>query len=388
MPRKNSRTANGSGTIRKRSDGRWEGRASLGRDPLTGKLIRKSIFGATEGEVRKKLTAMTAAVDDGTYTEPSKLTVSQWIDVWAAEYLGDIKPNTATEYQSVCKTHLKPALGAVKLTALSTHTIQTLYNRLHRDAGLSAKTIKNINGVLHKCLQQAVELRYIRFNPASSTKLPRIEKTPVKPLNTEEMDAFIKAISGHRWKNLFTVALFTGMREGEVLGVTWSRVDFGSGSILIDRQLQKIRATGEVKLVEPKNSKSRRITPAPFVMEALKDQRRQQAEWKLKAGKAWSNEQDLVFTNEIGHYLPFQTVYHNYKRIADSIGVQASTFHTLRHTYAVTALQAGDSAKDVQEALGHHTAAFTLDVYGHVTEEMKIESAARMEQFAKSKGLS
>jgi len=122
------------------------------------------------------------------------------------------------------------------------------------------------------------------------------------------------------------------MRQGEVLGLTWPCVDFKSGSILIDRQLQKNRGTGTYELVTPKNNKSRRITPAPSVMEALRDQRRRQLEWRLRAGQAWENT-ELVFTNELGHNLSAQTVYLHYKKIVDSIGIPASRFHDLRHPY-------------------------------------------------------
>lgn len=387
MPKKkNSRAAHGSGTIRQRADGRWEARVTVGRDPGTGKHIRKSIYGASEKEVARKLRQATAAVDAGTYTEPSKLTMAQWLDIWAAEYLGNLKPNTLYYYKGVCNHYLKPALGAVKMVVLSAHTIQTLYNKLQAGTdekqGLSAKTIKNINGVLHKAMQQAIELDYIRHNPCHACKLPRAEKPEIKPLDDEQISSFLKAIQGHQWEALFLVTMFTGMRQGEALGLSWLSVDFERGSISVGQQLQKDRATGKYAIVATKNSKSRRITPAPFVMDVLREQRRRQTEWRLRAGPAWEGS-DLVFTNELGHHLAPKTVYSHYKRIADSIGIPESRFHDLRHTYAVAALQSGDDVKTVQENLGHHTASFTLDVYGHVTDKMKKDSADRMEKYIK-----
>lgn len=384
MTRKPNRAAHGSGTIRKRPDGRWEARVTMGRDPLTGKHIRKSVYGQTEQEVRKKLTQIAAAVDDGTYTEPSKLTVGQWLDIWTSEYLGGVKPRTVDSYKAICRVHLKPALGDVKLSALSAHTIQTLFNHLQREKGLSPKTVNNIHGVLHKALQQAVELTYIRFNPANACKLPRIEKPEISPLDDEAIIAFLDALQGHRWEAVYLVTLFTGMRQGEVLGLSWSCLDFTSGTILINKQLQLKRdGSGEYALVTPKNNKSRRITPAPSVMEVLREQRRRQSEWRFRAGSAWEDS-DLVFTDELGHNLSSQTVYKNFKAIVRAIGIPESRFHDLRHSYAVNALQAGDDIKTLQENLGHHTASFTLDTYGHVTEKMKQESANRMEQFIKN----
>lgn len=142
------------------------------------------------------------------------------MDIWLAEYTPNVKPGTIDAYNSIVKINLKPHLGAVRLMTLSTHAIQAQYNRLQRDGKVSAKTIKNIHGVLHKALQQAVELRYIRFNPAEGCKLPRVGGKPIQPLDNESIDAFLKEISGHRWENIFFVTLFTGMRQGEVLGLT------------------------------------------------------------------------------------------------------------------------------------------------------------------------
>ena len=384
MPRAATRTAQGSGTIRQRKDGRWEARYTAGRDPGTGKQVQRSIYGATEKEVLQKLQRVQVSITDGTYTEPSRITVGQWLDIWTKEYLGGVKANTKISYTATCKNHIKPDLNAVKLLSLSAHTIQASYNKLQKGTGnkkgLSPKTIKNIHGVLHKALQQAVKIGYLRFNPADAVELPRIVKKAIQPLDDEATTAFLTAVQGHKWEAVYLVTIFTGMRQGEVLGLTWSCIDFKRGSILIDRQLQKNRSTGQYELVTTKNDKSRRITPAPFVMEALKGQRRQQAEGRLMAGDLW-NDTELVFTNEFGRNLAPVTVYKHYKKIVDSIGIPESRFHDLRHSYAVAAIQSGDDIKTVQETLGHHTAAFTLDTYGHVTERMKQESAARMETY-------
>jgi len=386
MPkRKNSRNASGSGSVRQRKDGKWEGRYSNGVSPGTGKPIRKSVYGATQREVVDKLTAIKAGIDAGTFIEPSKLTVSMWLNIWVAEYLGEVKQRTAQEYKGTCRLYLKHEVGASKLSALSAHMIQTMYNRLHKGvgekSGLSPKTIKNINGVLHKALQQAVEIGYLRFNPSEAVKLPRVEKKEIKPLDDEQITAFLTAIQGHKWEAIYRVATFCGLRQGEVLGLAWSSVDFDRGTTLIDRQLQTIN--GKYKIVPPKNDKSRRITPAPSVMAILRSWRRRQMEWRLMAGSTWKNS-GLVFTNSIGDNLSISTVYKDYKRLVASIGIPEARFHDLRHTYAVASLQSGDDIKTVQENLGHHTSSFTLDVYGHVSERMKLDSAARMESFIKS----
>lgn len=199
------------------------------------------------------------------------------------------------------------------------------------------------------------------------------------------MSAFLRVIQGARFEALLTVALFTGMREGEVLGLTWDCVDFNAGTITICKQaLLHLRDAGGVfQLGSTKNGKSRTITPAPSIMSLLRQHKSAQAALRLRAGNIWGNT-ELVFTDEIGQPLTKSTVYRAFKKAAAEIGRPDARFHDLRHTYAVAALHSGDDIKTVQTNLGHATAAFTLDVYGHTTPQMKQESAARMENLIKA----
>lgn len=175
--------------------------------------------------------------------------------------------------------------------------------------------------------------------------------------------------------------LFTGLRRGEACGLKWDCVNLEKGTILINKQLQNIPGKPrEFRLSSTKNSKGRSITVAKTVVDLLKRHKVQQAEARLAAGPLW-NDEGYVFTNEVGHHLSPNTLYHNYKRLVASIGLPNARLHDLRHSYAVAALRAGDDIKTVQGNLGHHTASFTLDVYGHVTDEMKQDSANRMERF-------
>lgn len=383
------RNAQGTGTIRQRKDGRWEARYTIGRDGGTGKQIQKSLYGKTQKEVSKKLRQVTLKVEDGEYIEPSKLTVGKWLSVWLNEYIGNVKPLTAASYQSQYENHIKPTLGAVKLTALNTDTIQKFYNDLQRKKGLSPKTIKNVHGVLHKSLEKAAALQYISHNPSNACELPKVTKKEIKPLDEKDIKAFLNAVKGHKYEALYVVTLFTGMRQGEILGLTWDNIDFDKGTIHINKQLQKEKKkNGKYYLATLKNNKGRTITPAPYIMNLLNEYRKLQTSLKLKSGSIWGNNDplnnNLVFTDEIGCHLIHVTVYKQYKKIVESIGCSSARFHDLRHSYAVASLQNGDDIKTVQENLGHHTAAFTLDVYGHVSERMKKESAARMEAYIKN----
>ena len=225
----------------------------------------------------------------------------------------------------------------------------------------------------------------LRFNPADACKLPRVERKELAPLDDAQITAFLQTIKGSRFETLLTVTLFTGMREGEVLGLTWDNVDFKAGTVTISKQalLHESEAGGGFRLGSTKNGKIRTIAPASAVMALLKQHKSEQAKQRLKVGKLWGNTA-LVFTDEIGLPLTKATVYRAFKKAAAEIGRPDARFHDLRHSYAVAAIRSGDDIKTVQGNLGHATAAFTLDVYGHVTEQMKQESAARMDAYIKA----
>lgn len=195
---------------------------------------------------------------------------------------------------------------------------------------------------------------------------------------------FLKAIQGHPHENLYKITLFTGLRQGEVLGLTWDCVDFANSKLTIRQQLRREQQKGgQYYFSSTKNGKIRVLALAPSVLEMFKAQRKAQDQKARKAKSLWE-ENNLVFSNETGGVLSYRTVYDCYKRIVKNIGIPTARFHDLRHSYAVAAIRAGDDIKTVQQNLGHHAASFTLDIYGHVTEQMKQDSASRMEQFIKS----
>ena len=336
--------AKGGGTIRQRPDGRWEARYTLGIDPGTGKQIQKSVYGKTQKEVRQKLTAITAEIDNGVYQEPCKMTVNEWLDIWLKDYQIGVKDSTAYLYERQAKLYLRPALGNIPLETLKAHTVQRLYNSLSQEhdgqPALSAKTIKNIHGVLHKALQQAVLLNYIHYNPTTACVLPKIVKKEIHPLTDQQTAQLLNLLKGSKYEIPLTVDLFTGLREGELLGLMWDCVDFEKGTLLINKQLRRSqRKGGTYYFSPPKNNKSRTITPAPYVMKLLQAQKVQQAEQRLMAGPAWEDS-GLVFTNEFGRYVSYRAIFDSFKRIVRNIGAPATRFHDLRHTFAVASIKA------------------------------------------------
>lgn len=385
MSNKKSHSSAHSGSIRKRSDGRWEARYTVGFDPKTGKQIQKSIYGKTQNAVRQKLTSIVAEIDSGTYIEPSKMTLNQWLDIWLADYLINLKPSTAFLYERVAATYIRPSLGEKRLDVLSAHEVQHLYNDMLNGRGfnkaLSAKTVKDVHGILHRCLNQALQMNYIKHNPTSACVLPRKANKKIMPMTDEQLNDFLQRVKGDKYELEYIVFLFTGMRESELLGLMWDCVNFENGTILVDKQLVKDRRKGGTYYFsEPKNGKSRIITPAPYVMKILRLQKNKQNILRMQAGQAWE-ESGLVFTNELGRYVSYRAIYDSYKKVVTEMGAPHLRLHDLRHTYAVNSIRAGDDIKTVQENLGHATAAFTLDVYAHFTDDMKQASAARMEQF-------
>lgn len=424
MVRKSStRAAQGSGTIRKKTVIRsgkeytyWEARITVGRDPGTGKQIQKSFTGKTQREVREKMQAAAVAVNNGDFFQPATMTLGEWLDIWLRDYQGDKKYMTTKHYEAQVRTHIKPALGAVKLQSLTAPQIQRLYNDLlksgkqapkkdkngktvkkngktvYEAAPMSAKSVRNVHGVIIKALNVAVDVGFLRSNPAERVTLPRVEKSEIKPLTDTEVTNFLKAVQRDKYAAILQTIIFTGMRESEAIGLCWDCVDFKAGTIKVCKQLQKrsIKDGGTV-FAPLKNDKARTITAAPSVMRLLEEQRKKQIQERFLAGEVWQGWQTekerktgLVFMTEYGTPITPTTLRNHFKALAAEIGAPDCRVHDLRHTFAVLSLQNGDDIKTVQENLGHATAAFTMDVYGHVSEKMKAESAARMEDYIRA----
>lgn len=387
MARKSTRNAQGAGTIRKKTVTRggkmytyWEARYTEGVDPGSGKQVQRSITGKTQKEVSQKLKAITTAIDTGTYTPPNRLTAGEWLDIWSRDYLAGAKASTIEVYKYNIRLHIKPAMGAVKLSELHPHTVQSWINGLE----LAPTTTKVVCGILKEALEKAVKLGYIPRNPVKCCELPRQEQREIHPLDDQQLAALLKEAKGRSIEHVVTVALFTGMRLSEVLGLTWDAIDFAGGTITVDKQLAPdIQRKEGTLFTTTKSHKSRIVAAAPSVLSALMLQKQKQAEMQLKAGPLWSNPGGLVFTNETGGPMSQRNVQSRFKTLTKAAGLEGVRFHDTRHTFAVNSLRAGDDPKSVQGNLGHATAAFTLDRYGHVTERMRQDSAARMEGFIK-----
>lgn len=230
------RRANGEGSIYKHEKGFWVGRYSYHG-------TRKAIYGKTQAEVRKKLREIATKIDADEFIEDEDITVEQWMDIWQNDYLGNVKPGTVANYEMHNRLYITPEIGSIKLCNLKAPQIQKMYNKLIRK-GLSPKSVKNTHGCLHRALDIAVKVGYLSKNVTEACILPRVEQSEIEPLDTPDVVALMKVLNTAEYGALFKTALFTGMRSGELLGLTWDCVDFENGVIYVKKQLIQPRHKG------------------------------------------------------------------------------------------------------------------------------------------------
>ena len=229
-----------------------------------------------------------------------------------------------------------------------------------------------------------MRIDYITKNPTSACIIPRVIQKEMHPLDAPEQVQLLQSLKGKKNEALIVTALFTGMRAGELLGLTWDNIDFDHGVIHIVKQLTQSRGEGHpFAFGTLKNGKTRSINPAPFVLETLKAHKEYQEEQKRIAGDLWNEGKfpNLVFTHADGSHLSQPTIWKAFQKALEDAGLDHHRLHDCRHTFAVNSIRAGDDIKTIQENMGHYSAAFTLDRYGHVTETMRQESANRMQAF-------
>ena len=374
------RRSKGEGTIRKRKDGTWEGRFYVNG-------IQRSVYGDSQPAIRKKMTELLADIDRDEYLVESNMVLSQWLSLWQETYLINVKDSTADRYKSCIRVHIVPAIGKMPIANLKSPVIQKFLNECKTKKKLSKKSVQNIRLVLNKAMNDAVDNELIKKNPCAKTKIPAYSepKKEMRPITGAEINKFLEAIKGTDYEDLLFIALFTGARESELIGLSWDCINFSTGKIHLYRQLKRSRGkNSEYVFSSLKNNQSRTFAAPKEVIEALKKVRLNQNEKKLKVGNSWKNQDDLVFTNEIGEHIETITLYRRFKKIANSIGIPELRFHDLRHSYATLALERGVDPKTVSMNLGHATVAFTLDKYGHVSEAMMNDSANKLSQFIKS----
>ena len=359
----------------------WEARYIAGINPATGKEKRKSVYAKTKTECAKKLREATAAVDKGTYLEPEKMRISEWMQKWLDTYC-KVKPRTKETYESAITSSIIPALGHFRICELKPAHIQDYINSLEAH-GLGAHTIREYYCRINQAMKKAKQLRMIAENPCEPCTCPKIVKKEMRYMDSDNLKAFLRAAHGHPLERAYQVAIFTGMRQAELLGLCWDAIDLDKGIITIKRQMQRIAGV-DTLVNTTKNNKERSYPLPAFVVDVLREQQRWQRKQRLAAGSGWNNPDNLVFTNAIGEGIKARTLYNNYKALLKAAGLDENLrYHDLRHSYAVHAIENGDDYKTVQQVLGHHSSSFTADVYGHLTEAALTASASRRNEAIK-----
>lgn len=365
------------GSIRRRSDGRWEGR--LGWVSPDGRFHRRSVYARTRQEVQEKLAALRAQVQAGAFLQAGRQTLRQFLERWLEDVAGpSVRPRTLVRYTELLRLHVIPVLGGIPIQKLSPLHVQRLIKQKLGE-GLSPSTVRQIRVVLRRALAQAQMWGFLSSNPAALVPGPKQEKYRPTPLAPEQCRLFLEACRGHRLEALFVLALTTGMREGELLGLTWKAIDLDRGVLRIEVQLQRIGRNPE--LVPPKSSKSRRtLMLSDRALEALKAHWRRQAEERLRAGPLWNNDLNVVFTTETGRPLDPSNLKRTFWSLLENAGLPKMRFHDLTHSTASFLLSEGVPLKVVSELLGHSHISLTADVYGHLAPQALGEVALKIDE--------
>lgn len=381
-----AKRTNGEGTINKRANGTWMGQIMLGYDE-NNKRIRRTVYGKTKKEVADKIRQLCSDRANGTYVDPSNVTVADWSKDWITNHLLAAKESTLYQYDQYLRLYVVPDIGSVPMQKVTPRMIQEIITNRFRD-GLSAKTVRNLHGIIHHCFQDAVKMELIQRNPAEMTELPKVQKKEMTILDGEEIKAFLNVIAGSKYEDIYYTDLFCGFREGEILGLTWDCVDFKNKTITIRQQLKRDSKIGETNsqyvLSDTKTGNIRTIQPASSVFDVLTKVKHKQIANKLKYGSSYNNQYNLVFTNEIGEHISSRILLRDFKKKVTAIGKPEMRFHDLRHTYVSLSLQNGDDLKVVSANVGHTNISTTANIYAHLTSKMKSDSADRMEAFIRA----
>ena len=387
------RRARGEGSLRKRSDGRWEGRYTAGRDEATGKLLYRNVLAKTQAECKAKLreamrNAQQAEPKPQTVEQPMKepdqpvcrFTTGEWLYTWFELYS---KPNlreaTQEQYTNFLEKHLIPNIGDIPLDKLTSLRLQKLYQDLRTSgrviqnnvecSGLSPKTVRSIHMVLHSALEQAVKEGLIKKNPTDGCNPPKLERKEMKVIQPEQIGAYLQAAANRNVLPMFYLELTSGLRRGELLALLWTDLDLEKKSISVCKSVRG--SQGELKVSAPKARHSIRTVVIP----------RQTVDLLIQEHNLHPDNPYMFPSPVTG------TMYHPdaagriHRKLLKEAGIEPVRFHDLRHTFATLALQNGVDIKTLSGMLGHYSSGFTLDTYTHITDKMQQEAAEKVGSF-------
>lgn len=431
----------GEGTVYQRSDGRWTAQVTIGYN-ADGRQKRATFYGRTRKEVVAKIRTALHQQQTGTFVEPHKTTLGQWLDNWMVSYQ---KPKVSiSTYElrlTLIRVHIKPVLGNKKLTKLKPSDLQNLYTeklgtgradgrawegqvtiggrgvsqkkvivygktekeiqgkikqvtKNQKDVvvlgpnkrGLSSQTVRHIHNILHGALKQAMREGLVNRNVAQATEPPKIVRgEEMRTLSRDEVSRFLGAIQEDRLYAAFLLDLATGLRRGELLALRWADLDLDKRTLQVRKSLARVKrdGVGQLEMGDVKTPKSRRLIPLPEeVTRELRAHKARQNQEKLKAGPGYQ-DQGLVFATALGTPTEPRAFTRRYETLIKGAGVEYTRFHNLRHTFATMLLEMGEHPKVVQEMLGHSQVSMTLDTYSHIIPGLKERAASKLNDIFK-----
>lgn len=370
------RRPSGDGMVRKREDGRWEGRIVVGHKD-NGDPIFHYVSAKTQKALLEKLHKSIDEYDGAELTEDSRMTLGEWLDIWLRECAEpSVRPSTYKGYRGYAERNIKPFLGSKQISKVTAADVQTLYRKLQREGGvdggaLSPTTVRRIHGVLHQALNAAVDRHLIVKNPTDDVTLPKKVSTAKTILNDKQLERFMEAIKAdEHWHDFFYLEITTGLRRGEICGLMWTDFDAAKGTLTVRRTLHN-KEGGGYYVGETKTGAGRRIIKLPPSTVQLLSER------KRTSISRW------IFPNPIHPEDPIMpnSGYTRMKKLLAEAGLPDMRFHDLRHTFATHALTSGVDAKTLSGILGHTKTSFTLDTYTHVTGDMHRKASGIVGEF-------
>lgn len=353
----------------------------------------KDIYAKTVKELETKIKNITNELNHG--VKANEIIFGDFLKDWLydVKFIG-LKPKTKMLYDSVFRNHIKNnEIYNIKLKSLKAIDVQKYFNKLYQK-DVSNSLLSTTNKIIAPCIRYAYNNGYIIKDFSRMYSVPKKSETndkKVKPFTLEEQKEFLKAIEGHRHEVLFLVALYTGLREGEILALTWNDIDFIKNTITVSKTVSIVvditkesRSKGYISIGTPKTVKGNRVVPLPdFLVKRLKQYKLFKKEESLKIGIQFKESNNL-FTTRNGTMLSAVNLQRMFKEILLKAGIENRKFHDLRHTYATRLFELGESAKTVQELLGHSSISMTLDIYTHVLKETKETAIEKLDELSKT----
>lgn len=351
----------------------------IGRDPVTKKRRQKRVSGfKTKKDATEAMTTMINELNRGMYVETTNDTFSDYLDRWLKHKKTRVAHSTYEHYKTYVDNHIKPAIGNVLVHELRPLILQDFYDSLLEQNKLAKQSIRHIQRIVSNCLNLGVKMGEIKTNVSTAIDPIRISKKEQLYWNKHEVDIFLDAAKDHIHYIAFYLAIFTGMRQGEILGLKWDSIDFDNKTLYVQRGLKKIE--GGYELNDLKNSSSyRSIAMSDGLYEELKKHRKRQNEIKLKIGEGYDN-QDFVVATKVGTFVLPTNLGRAFRLICNKLEIPKIRFHDLRHTHASLLFSQNIHPKIVQERLGHSSIEITLDTYSHMLPNMQESAAQKLDE--------